>query len=305
MSKSLFCFGYGYTCDYLGHELMQQGAWHISGTTRDKEKRLILKQRGIKAHIFDYNSPLHESSHILQNTTHLLISTPPNDSGDPALLMHSIELSHLPQLEWIGYLSATNVYGDRQGGWVNEEDDTSPTSKRGTRRLRAERQWQRFAEKNNLPLHIFRLSGIYGPGRSAIDTVRAGFARRIDKPGQAFNRIHVEDIVNVLITSMRNPSPGNIYNLCDDEAAPSHEVIAYACKLLNKPAPPLIPYDEADLAPITRSFYKDNKRVDNRKIKKQLGISLKYPNHRVGLQACLDAEEHQEQKASGVFLTSR
>ena len=292
MSNSLFCFGYGYTCDYLGHELMMTGNWSISGTTRDLERKEVLKQRGIKAHIFDYQSPLLNPSSTLENVTHILISTPPNDNGDPTYLIHDEDIAELKNLKWIGYLSATSIYGDRQGGWVSEQNNPSPSSQRGSRRLKAERQWQELAEEHNLPLHIFRLSGIYGPGRSAIDSVRAGVARRIEKPGHAFNRIHVEDIVQTLITSMNNPMAGNIYNLSDDEAAPSHEVIAYACKLLGMKPPPVIPYEEADLAPITRSFYSDNKRIENDKIKEQLGIKLKYPNHRLGLQACLEAENH-------------
>ncbi len=290
MSKSLFCFGYGYTCDYLGHELMPRAEWSLSGTTRDQERREVLKQRGIKTHIFDYQTPLSNPTQRLADATHILISTPPDDQGDPTFLMHEEDFLHLKNLQWLGYLSATNIYGNREGGWVTEEDEPQPGSKRGSRRRRAERQWQRFAEDYNLPLHIFRLSGIYGPGRSALDSVRAGVARRINKPGQAFNRVHVEDIVQVLIASMENPAPGNIYNLADDEAAPSHEVITYACQLLNIKPPPMIAYEDADLAPITRSFYEDNKRIDNTKIKKALGVTLRYPNHRLGLQACLEAE---------------
>ncbi len=291
MSGSLFCFGYGYTCDHLGHDLLMRGTWRISGTTRDKQKRDVLRQQGIKAHIFDYATPLSDTPEFLKDVTHILISTPPDDLGDPAFLMHADDIAEMQNLKWIGYLSTTGVYGDRQGGWVNETSAPRPTSKRGSRRLKAEQQWQTLAAAYDLPLHIFRLSGIYGPERSAIDSVRAGVARRIDKPGHAFSRIHIDDIVQVLIASMENPKPGSIYNLCDDEAAPSHEVIAYACKLLGRTPPPLIPYEEADLAPIACSFYADNKRVENTKIKEDLGISLKYPNHRLGLDACLSAED--------------
>lgn len=299
MSKSLFCFGYGYTCDYLGHELMASGNWSVFGTTRDSQKQDMLKRRGITSYIFDYQTPLQAPSRILQDITHILISTPPDDRGDPTYLMHEDDICHLPNLEWIGYLSATSIYGDRDGKWVDETAFPEPTSKRGSRRLRAEKQWQAVAERCNLPLHIFRLSGIYGPGRSALDSVRAGIARRIEKEGHAFNRIHVEDIVQTLIASMNNPQPNSIYNLADNEAAPSHEIISYACKLLNIQPPPLIPYEEADLAPIARSFYKDNKRIKNNKIKEDLGIQLKYPNHRLGLQACLDAEEYNQIQVNG------
>lgn len=289
-SKKLFCFGYGYTCDYLAHALNAQGDWSIAGTTRDLEKRTLLRSRGVKAHLFDYEHPLGDPYSILHGTTHLLISTPPADEGDPTFVMHAEDLLQIPTLQWVGYLSTTGVYGDREGGTVDEYSEIRPNNRRGSRRVRAEQQWFSLLQQYGLPLHIFRLAGIYGPGRSALDSVRAGVARRIDKPGQVFNRIHVEDIVQVLMASMDHPNPGAAYNLADDDPVPSHEVILYACQLLGITPPPLIPYDEADMAPIARSFYKDNKRVSNRRIKEQLGVALKYPDFRKGLEACLEAE---------------
>jgi nucleoside-diphosphate-sugar epimerase len=219
--------------------------------------------------------------------THLLVSTPPDDHGDPTFLMHADDILALPTLKWVGYLSSTGVYGDRDGGWVDESSEVRPTSKRGSRRAKAEDQWMSLFFKNGLPVHIFRLAGIYGPGRSALDSVRAGVARRIDKPGHAFSRVHVDDIVQVLIASMNKPNPGAIYNIADDNAAPSHEVIAHACELLGLAPPPLIPFDEADMVPIARSFYADNKRVRNDRIKNELGVELLYPDYRSGLAACL------------------
>lgn len=291
-TKNIFCFGYGYTCDYLGHELQRLGGWKISGTTRDPEKKESLRARGIKAHIFDYEQPLGDPLAILDGVTHILISTPPSDEGDPTFLMHADDILRIPTLEWVGYLSTIGVYGDRNGGWVDEESEIRPSSKRGTRRAMAEEQWFSLAQSHNLPVHSFRLSGIYGPGRSALDSVRAGVARRIDKPGHAFNRIHVEDIVQVLLASIQNPNPPTWYNLADDNPAPSHEVISYACQLLGFPEPRLIPFDEADMAPIALSFYKDNKRVRNERIKDELGVTLKYPDFKSGLDACLKAEQH-------------
>jgi len=288
--KRLFCFGYGYTCDYLGHYLQQSGGWDIAGTTRDSEKRESLKQRGIKAHIFDYEHPLGDPGYILEGTTHLLISTPPGDEGDTSFLLHAQDIAAIPSLEWVGYLSTTGVYGERDGNWVDENSEVRPSSKRGSRRAHAEQQWCSLFQAYNLPLHIFRLSGIYGPGRSALDSVRAGVARRIDKPGHAFNRIHVDDIVQTLLASINYPNPGSVYNLSDDHPAPSHEVIAYACGLLGREPPPLIPYETADMAPIVQSFYKDNKRVQNSKIKEELGVDLKYPDYKTGLRGCLEAE---------------
>lgn len=290
--NQLFCFGYGYTCDYLGHALLPTDAWRVSGTTRDNEKKQILKDRGIHAFIFDYDHPLLEPEDFLDGTTHLLISTPPNEEGDPSFIRHAEHLVNIPTLKWIGYLSTTGVYGNRDGAWVDESMQIQPTSERGSKRAKAEEQWLSLLESHGLPVHIFRLAGIYGPGRSALDSVRAGIARRIEKPGQVFSRIHVEDIVQVLLASMDRPNPGAIYNVCDDDPAASHEVIEEACNILGRPVPPLVPYEQAALAPITQSFYEDNKRVKNNRIKDELGVRLKYSNFREGLKGCLEAEDY-------------
>lgn len=289
MAQKLFCFGYGYTCGYLGRMLRDIGGWEIAGTTRDPDKRDQMEKDGIEAWLFDYDTPLAEADKILSDVTHILISTPPDDFGDPAYLSHGKEIKRLKNLKWLGYLSTTGVYGDRGGEWVDETSEIRPSTKRGSRRARAEQQWLESYYDDGVPAHMFRLAGIYGPGRSAIDSVRAGSARRIEKPGHVFSRIHIEDILQVLYASMLRPNPGRFYNLSDDEAVPSHEVIAYACELLGLTPPPLIPFDQADLAPITLSFYSDNKRVRNDRIKNELGIELKYPTYREGLKACLDA----------------
>lgn len=287
---SLFCFGYGYTCDYLGHALQQEGGWAVAGTTRDPDKKALMQDRGVRAYLFDYSKPLNDPALFLQGVTHLLVSTPPDDEGDPVFLMHADDILRHRGLEWVGYLSSTSVYGDRSGEWVDETDAALPSSRRGSRRERAEQQWLSLHKSHGLPVHVFRLAGIYGPGRSALDSVRAGVARRIEKPGHAFSRVHVDDIVRTLIASMHRPAPGEIYNVCDDNAAPSHEVIRYACEMLGIAAPPLLQFDEIDMAPIARSFYKDNKRIRNDKIKTALGVTLRYPDYRSGLQACLEAE---------------
>ena len=180
------------------------------------------------------------------------------------------------------------------GGIVDEYSEIRPNSKRGSRRVRAEAEWLSLLRGYGLPVHIFRLAGIYGPGRSALDSVRAGVARRINKPGQVFNRIHVEDIVQVFLASMEKPNPGAAYNLADDDPVPSWEVITYACEALGLTPPPLIPYNEADMAPITRSFYNDNKRVANNRIKRELGVQLKYPDYKKGIDACLAAERSSQ-----------
>lgn len=294
MTCKLFCFGYGYTCDYLGHHLTQAGGWEIAGTTRDPDKRAFLKKQGIKTYLFDYEHPLDDPSLFLEGVTHILVSTPPDNDGDPAFIVHGEDIAALKNLQWVGYLSSTAVYGNQDGGWVDEYSEIVPDSIRGTRRAKAENQWLSLFRQKNVPVHIFRIAGIYGPGRSALDSVRAGIARRIDKPGHAFNRIHVEDIVHILKASMDHPDPGSIYNLADDLAAPSHEVISYACDLLGIEPPLLIPYVEADMAPIARSFYADNKRVRNDKIKQDLGIQLLYSDYKSGLQACYEAEQGVE-----------
>lgn len=296
-TQRLFCFGYGYTCDFLGRALKAAGQWDLAGTTRDQSKRTALRQRGIDAYLFDSERPLGDPLLMMQGVTHLLISTPPDQEGDIVHRLHVDDILRIPTLKWVGYLSTTGVYGDRDGAFVDETTDLAPNTIRGTRRTIAEKQWLSAFKNKKLPVHVFRLAGIYGPGRSAIDSVRAGIARRIIKPGHAFSRVHVDDIVQTLMKSFAHPAPGQVYNVVDDEAAPSHEVIAYASRLLGQDPPPLIRFEDANLAPITLSFYSDNKRVKNDKIKNELGVELKYPNYRLGLEGCLKAE--QEAEASG------
>ncbi len=291
MAGRLFSFGYGYTCDFLGRTLKSINPdWQLAGTTRDAGKRTALRQRGIDAYIFDSERPLGDPLLMMQGVTHLLISTPPDHEGDIVHRLHASDIARLPDLKWIGYLSTTGVYGDRDGAWVDENSEIAPNTIRGTRRAIAENQVMSMFRNKGLPVHVFRLAGIYGPGRSAIDSVRAGIARRIIKPGHAFSRVHVDDIVQTIMASFEKPAPGQVYNVVDDEAAPSHEVIAYASRLLGKDPPPLIRFEDANLAPITLSFYSDNKRVRNDKMKAELGVKLKYPNYRLGLEGCLKDE---------------
>lgn len=292
--KALFCFGFGYTAAYFAHFLKQQGQWDIAGTTRDPAKKEAMKTGGIRPYLFDYNTPLADPYFVLKDITHILISTPPDDAGDPSFLIHGEDIARMPNLRWLGYLSTTGVYGDRGGGKVHENSEKRPTSKRGSRRARAEDQWLSLYQQYGTPVHIFRLAGIYGPGRSAIDSVRAGTARRIDKPGHAFNRTHVHDIIQVLWASILRPNPGAAYNVCDDHPAPSHELIEYTCRLLNIEPPPLIPFSDADVAPIVRSFYADNKHVLNNRIKEELGVRLIHPDFHSGLDACLEEEKNGE-----------
>ncbi len=289
--KNLFCFGFGYTAAALAAKLSPFN-WNISGTTTDEEKYDLLMENGIECHMFDKTHPVVSLDRLLEDTTHVLISVPPGDKGDLVYEFHGQELEALPNLEWVGYLSATSVYGNYDGKWIDEETPPGPISRRGSLRLKAEEQWKSLYFNSGFPLHTFRLSGIYGPGRSTLDVVRAGNARRIVKEGHVFNRIHIDDIVQVLLASMQYPQPGEVYNLADDDPRPSHEVIKYSCELLGLDVPPLIPYDEVDyLAPIVRSFYQDNKRIKNNKIKTDLGVQLLYPDYKAGLNACFAMEE--------------
>ena len=290
--KKLFCFGYGYVSEQLSLALHENDQWTIAGTTRDPDKLEKLHDKGVEAYRYGPHKPLTDPGFALRDVTHILISIPPDDQGDPSFLMHADDILKIDTLQWFGYLSTTGVYGDKDGAWVDENSEISPTSKRGSRRVKAESQWLKLYQTKALPLHIFRLAGIYGPGRSALDSIRAGIARRIEKPGHAFNRIHVDDIVQTLMASMNNINPGQAYNLADDKPAASHEVISYACDLLDIEPPPLIPIQDADMAPIARSFYKDNKRISNHKIKHELGVDLRYPSYEEGLQACLASEQY-------------
>lgn len=288
--KKLLCFGYGYVANILSEKLKAHD-WEIIGTTTDPDKKKQLQEQGIKSILFDAHHSLTDPYKTLSDITHILISIPPSDRGDIVCDLHGEDIAQMKNLEWIGYLSTTGIYGNRDGQWVTENSMPAPTSRRGTLRYMAEQEWMHLYEDYHLPLHFFRLSGIYGPGRSALDSIRAGNSRRIDKPGHAFNRIHVDDIVQTLIASINAPHPGAIYNLADDHPAPSHEVIAYACTLLSMDVPPLIPYEQVDMAPIVRSFYADNKRVRNTKIKEELGVELLYPDYLSGLTACFETEE--------------
>jgi len=214
---------------------------------------------------------------------------PPDKVGDPVLDIHAEEIAAARGLRWIGYLSTTGVYGDRAGGWVDEDAPLQPTGERSRRRVVAEARWLDLYRHHGAPVHVFRLAGIYGPGRSALDAVRSGRAQRIVKPGQVFSRIHVSDVVQVLRASMANPNPGAVYNLCDDDPAAPADVIAFACDLLGVLAPPPVAIEQAGLSDMALSFYADNKRVSNRRIKEELGVSLLYPSYRDGLRALLTA----------------
>jgi nucleoside-diphosphate-sugar epimerase len=284
--RHLFCFGLGYTAQALAARLAADG-WTVAGTCRSSEQATALAARGYACHRFDRDHPL--AAEVLADATHILVSIPPDEAGDVVLDQHRDDIAAVRGLAWIGYLSTTGVYGDCDGGWVDETSELRPTGARGRRRVAAEAAWLDLWRGRGVPVHVFRLAGIYGPGRSPFDTLRAGTAKRIAKPGQVFSRIHVADLAGVLIASIARPRPGAVYNVCDDAPASPADVIAHAAGLLGVTPPPLVPFEEAALSPMAKSFYADNKRVSNALIKSELGVRLRYPDYRAGLAAILAA----------------
>jgi len=290
ITGKLFCFGIGYTGEALACALIADG-WQVAGTCRTQETAALLQAQGIDAVVFDRDQPLDNLAALLEGVTHVLASIPPDASGDPVLDCHARDLQSLGKdLDWVGYLSTTVVYGNRDGGWVDETSPRTPAVERGQRRVDAEDGWLALGKAANISVHLFRLAGIYGPGRSALDQVRAGRAKRVHRPGQVFSRIHVEDIVSILRASMAKPNAGAAYNVCDDNPAAPSEVTAFACELLNVPVPPIIPYEQADLSPMAQTFWSDNKRVRNDRLHEELGVTLKYPDYQSGLRTIFEAE---------------
>jgi len=256
----------------------------IFGTSRTEERIEALADSPYRAHLFDGESPGTTLVPDLRRSTHVVLSIPPTEAGDPALRMHRADLDQAPDLEWLCYFSTVGVYGDFGGAWIDESAPTRPINQRSAHRVEVEQQWRDYAEERGVPLLILRLAGIYGPGRSAFDKLREGTARRIVKPNQVFNRIHVEDIGRVAALAAQRKLSGT-FNLADDEPAPPQDLIAYAAHQMGVPVPPDIAFEDANMTPMARSFYSDNKRVSNKAIKAALGIELLYPTFREGLDA--------------------
>jgi nucleoside-diphosphate-sugar epimerase len=275
--NTLLSIGHGYSAQALARRLLPQG-WQIIGTTRTEAGAAALRATGVQALVW----PGADLGAALAQATHLLTSVAPGD-GDPVLQAIGPQIA-ASQLQWVGYLSTTAVYGHHNGDWVDETTPLAPTTARGAARVQAEADWTALG----LPLHIFRLAGIYGPGRGPFEKVRDGSARRIHKAGQVFSRIHVDDIANVLHAALVRPRPG-IYNVCDDDPASPEDILGLAAELLGLPPPPIVPYEQADMTPMARSFYAENKRVRNDRIKAVLGVKLDYPTYREGLAAILAA----------------
>ncbi len=273
--NTLLSLGHGYSAQALARRLLPQG-WHIIGTTRSAAGAAGLRATGIEALVW----PGEDISPALARATHVLTSVAPVD-GDPVLRALGPQIA-AARPGWVGYLSTTAVYGHHSGDWVDETTPLAPTTARGTARVKAEADWAALG----LPLHIFRLAGIYGPGRGPFEKVRDGTARRIHKAGQVFSRIHVDDIANVLHAALLRPHPG-IYNVCDDDPASPEDILGLAAEMLSLPPPPIVPYEQAEMTPMARSFYAENKRVRNDRIKTVLGVKLDFPTYREGLAAIL------------------
>jgi len=282
----LLIFGMGYTANYVAQALAPRGI-SITGTTRSGDKAKALEAEGITARLF----PGDDLTRDIAEATHILVTAGPVERRDPVLAtLRDAFVAHAQRLAWVGYMSTTGVYGDHKGGWVDETTPTISSTERGRARIAAEEEWRALFDADALPLHIFRLPGIYGPGRGPFSKIRNGTARRIIKDGQVFGRVHVEDIAQALIASMDAPNPGAIYNVADDDPAPPQDVIAYAAELLDVPVPPAIAFEDAEMSAMARSFYAESKRVDNSRMKSDLGVRLKYPTYREGLDALLAAE---------------
>ena len=274
----LLVFGLGFSALHAAQRLQASGA-KATATVRTRAKADGLAQAGITARVF---SPEHADAEIaddIADSDAILSSVPPGESGDPVLASFGERIAAAPNLRWVGYLSTVGVYGDHAGGWVDETTPLGAGKQRSQNRVTAEQGWLA------LGAHVFRLSGIYGPGRNQLVQLAAGTARRIIKPGQTFNRIHVADIAAVIEASLARPRPGGIYNVTDNEPAPPQDVVAFAARLCGLEPPAEIPFERAELSPMARSFYSENRRVRNALIREELGVTLTYPTYREGLAA--------------------
>jgi nucleoside-diphosphate-sugar epimerase len=279
----VFIFGAGYSGRMIARELGPEAA-SVAGTTRSVEKAEALSRMGVAPLLYAGDGFDAETTLALKEVTHLIVSIAPGDDGDPVLAdLAGSGRRLMPALRWVGYLSTVGVYGDHGCAWVDEESECRPVSRRSRLRLEAEEAWAAFGRETGLPVAILRLSGIYGPGRNALVNLAEGTARRIVKPGQVFNRIHVDDIAGTVRHLMR-AGLGGLFNVTDDEPSPPQDVVAYAAELMGIEPPPEVPFEEAGLSPMGRSFYGECKRVSNAKLKAS-GYSLRYPNYREALAA--------------------
>ncbi|MBJ3785758.1 NAD-dependent epimerase/dehydratase family protein [Devosia sediminis] len=286
-----FFFGLGFSSQASARAIRERDrSALVSGTVRSPEKANLLADRYHQVLQFDGTRETPAIAEALVSASHVIQSIAPDDNGDPVLRFFRDDLAAAPDLKWLCYYSTVGVYGDFGGDWIDETAPLVPRNMRSDRRVLAEQEWRDFATTRGVPLTILRLAGIYGPGRSTFDKLREGTARRVIKPGQVFNRIHVEDIARVTALAAEARLDGT-FNLADDEPAPPQDVIEYGAKMINMPVPQDLPYETAEMTPMQRSFYRDNKRVSNRAIKTALGIDLLYPDYRAGLRQILESEQ--------------
>ena len=281
--ERLFIFGYGNSSRATAQRMAGRFAT-ISGTTRRPEKAEHMKAEGITPYLFDGTAPGAGIDEALAAATHVLVSIPPDEAGDPVLRHHGEALAASGALKWIGYLSTIGVYGDHHGEHIDETAECRATSARAKRRLMAEAEWTALGAHAHVPVAILRLAGIYGPGHNVMTRLAAGKARRLVKPGQLFNRIHVADIAG-LVDGAASHLAGGIFNGADDEAAPPQDVLVYAAELMGITPPPEEPFETAELTPMARSFYGETKSISNEKARLELGWSPLYPTYREGLSA--------------------
>ena len=284
----LFVFGCGYSALHISQRLRSAGA-EVTATVRSRSKAEILTQSGILSRVFSPDECDAEIASDIRASDELLISIPPDRSGDPVLATFNEAITEAPKLRWVGYLSTVGVYGDHAGRWIDETTPVSPGQERSRIRAAVEQAWLAFGASHGIAVHIFRLSGIYGPERNQLMQIAAGTARRVVKPGQVFNRIHVADIAAVVEASLAHPRAGAVYNVSDDEPAPPQDVVAFAARLCDMEPPPEIPFDAAELSPMGRSFFSESKRIRNDLIRQELGVELRYPTYREGLAALRDS----------------
>ncbi len=283
-TMKLFCFGLGYAAQSLianhGHRFGS-----ISGTVRTAEKARLLQAKGINAVVYSSGAGGATIEAALKNCTCLLVSAGPDEAGDPMLRHLRQSLLAAEHLTTVIYLSTVGVYGNHQGAWVDEATPANPGSERARRRVLAEQEWLEFGARTGVAVQIHRLAGIYGPGRNALEDMMDGSARRIIKPGQVFNRIHVGDIAGAAMAGFYNPAVSGIFNVCDDAPGPPQDVVSYAAGLLELPEPPDTPFFQAKLSEMGRSFYAESKRCSNLRLKTVLAYPLQYPTYREGLSA--------------------
>ena len=289
--KTLLSLGHGYCARCLSRLLSKRGGWRVVGTTRTAGGIDRVIDSGAEARLWDDDSVKSEFA----AATHILVSIAPDADGDPVLERFTAQLmKETPELEWVGYLSTTSVYGNCSGAWVDESAKLAPTTDRGRFRVGAEQAWREWSEAAGIPLHIFRLAGIYGLGRGPLHQLKTGRKAQVVVSGQYFNRIHVEDIAQVLFASMQKTGLGSVYNVCDDLPARSIDVMKFAAEAAGVPLPDAVAIADAKLSGMAKSFYSESKRVRNGLIKTQLGVDLLYPDYRCGIRALAAEDQDNE-----------